>query len=138
MKRIKYYKMKKLFSLRKEFDKSFNLESADSPQATPKNLPDLLNFHLLQEELDEYKKAVQERNTIEVFDALVDLQYVLLGAIRNHGLEDIFMSGFIEVHESNMSKLDSNGKPIYIYNEIGKVMKGENYFKPELKKFLGL
>ena len=91
-----------------------------------------LRFDLLKEELDELKVALDEKNLVEVADALTDILYVAYGAGHAFGID--LDKCFAEVQRSNMSKLDTNGKPIY--NESGKVMKGPNYLKPNLKQFL--
>ena len=92
----------------------------------------LLRIKLIEEELSEFKKAINEKNLIEVADALTDILYVTYGAGHAFGID--LDKCFDEVQKSNMSKLDDTGKPIY--NELGKVMKGPNYFKPNLSKFL--
>tara|TARA_Y100001970_G_scaffold272416_1_gene369113 strand:+ start:4142 stop:4513 length:372 start_codon:yes stop_codon:yes gene_type:complete len=92
----------------------------------------LLRIKLIEEELQEFKKAIQENNLIEVADALTDILYVTYGAGHAFGID--LDKCFDEVQKSNMSKLDDAGKPIY--NDLGKVMKGPNYFKPNLSKFL--
>ena len=91
-----------------------------------------LRYDLIKEELDELEKALTEENLEEVADALTDILYVTYGAGHSFGID--LDACFNEVQRSNMSKLDSNGKPIY--NESGKVMKGPNYFQPNLKQFL--
>ena len=92
----------------------------------------LLRIKLIEEELGEFKKAINEKNLIEVADALTDILYVTYGAGHAFGID--LDKCFNEVQKSNMSKLDDKGKPIY--NDLGKVMKGPNYFKPNLSKFL--
>ena len=92
----------------------------------------LLRIRLIEEELSEFKKAINEKNLIEVADALTDILYVTYGAGHAFGID--LDKCFDEVQKSNMSKLDDTGKPIY--NELGKVMKGPNYFKPNLSKLL--
>ena len=92
----------------------------------------LLRIKLIEEELSEFKKAVNENNIVEVADALTDILYVTYGAGHAFGID--LDKCFNEVQKSNMSKLDDKGKPIY--NDLGKVMKGPNYFKPNLSKFL--
>ena len=91
-----------------------------------------LRVSLIKEELDELIDAMNKKDLVEVADALTDILYVTYGAGHAFGinLDDCFE----EVQNSNMSKLDENGKPIY--NEHGKVMKGPNYFKPDLSKFI--
>ena len=91
-----------------------------------------LRISLIEEELDELKQAMKEKNLKEVADALTDILYVTYGAGHAFGID--LDKCFDEVQNSNMSKLDENGKPIY--NEAGKVMKGPNYFKPDLSKYL--
>ena len=91
-----------------------------------------LRSDLIQEELEELKIAIKEKNLIELADALTDILYVTYGAGHAFGID--LDKCFDEVQKSNMSKIGSDGKPIY--NEAGKVMKGPNYFKPNLSKFL--
>ena len=91
-----------------------------------------LRVSLIEEELEELKQAIREKNLLEVADALTDLLYVTYGAGHAFGIN--LDKCFEEVQNSNMSKLDENGKPIY--NESGKVMKGPKYFKPDLSKFV--
>ena len=91
-----------------------------------------LRYDLIKEELDELDEAIKNKDIKEVADALTDILYVTYGAGHAFGVN--LDKCFQEVQNSNMSKLDSNGKPIY--NEKGKVMKGPNYFKPNLSKFL--
>ena len=91
-----------------------------------------LRLNLIQEELDELNKAINEKDILEVADALTDILYVTYGAGHAFGID--LDKCFNEVQKSNMSKLGKDGKPIY--NEHGKVMKGPDYFKPDLSKFL--
>mgnify|MGYP002033445515 CR=1 FL=1 len=91
-----------------------------------------LRFKLIEEELFELKEAIKEKDIIEVADALTDILYVTYGAGHAFGID--LNKCFDEVQNSNMSKLGLDGKPIY--NEDGKVMKGPNYYKPNLKKYL--
>ena len=91
-----------------------------------------LRYELIKEELDELKEAIDSKDIKEVADALTDILYVTYGAGHAFGIN--LDKCFEEVQNSNMSKLDLNGKPIY--NEKGKVMKGPNYFKPDLSKFV--
>lgn len=94
-----------------------------------------LRINLLAEELDELKEALANNDTLETLDALIDLQYVLDGAFISFGLHHVKDAAFEEVHRSNMSKLGEDGKPIR-RPEDGKVMKGPNYFKPDLAQFI--
>ena len=91
-----------------------------------------LRLSLIQEELDELTKAIKENDILEVADALTDILYVTYGAGHSFGIN--LDKCFDEVQKSNMSKLGKDGKPIY--NENGKVMKGPDYFKPDISKFL--
>ena len=91
-----------------------------------------LRISLINEELDELKNAIRNNDILEVADALTDILYVTYGAGHSFGIN--LDKCFDEVQKSNMSKLGRDGKPIY--HESGKVMKGPNYFKPNLKKFL--
>ena len=92
-----------------------------------------LRLELIQEELDELAQAVDDRDMIEIADALTDLLYVVYGAGHAFGID--LDECFQEVHSSNMSKLGPNGKPIH--REDGKVMKGPGYFEPDLEGILG-
>ena len=91
-----------------------------------------LRLDLIEEELGELKEAMQNNDLLEVADALTDILYVTYGAGHAFGIN--LDKCFEEVQNSNMSKLDVAGKPIY--NDVGKVMKGPNYFKPDLSKFI--
>ena len=91
-----------------------------------------LRIDLIKEELEELTEAIQDENLLEVADALTDILYVTYGAGHAFGID--LDKCFEEVQNSNMSKLGEDGKPIY--NEAGKVMKGPNYFKPDLSKYL--
>ena len=91
-----------------------------------------LRINLIDEELEEFKQAIKSNDLKEAVDALTDILYVTYGAGHAFGVN--LDECFDEVQKSNMSKLDGDGKPIY--NEGGKVMKGPNYFKPDLSKFI--
>ena len=91
-----------------------------------------LRYDLIKEELDELKEAIEDKNIKEIADALTDILYVTYGAGHAFGID--LDKCFDEVQKSNMSKLDEDGKPIF--NDKGKVMKGPNYFKPDLSKFI--
>lgn len=116
-----------------EFHEAFGLEVKDKPDNPDRDLI-LLRMRLLAEELRELRTALARGNTVEVLDALTDLQYVLLGAVLSFGLKDVFHESFDIVHESNMSKLDENGKPIH--REDGKVLKGPNFVEPNLEELI--
>ena len=113
------------------FMKTFGQEVKDKPSFSTDKINEL-RLSLIQEELNELKEAMNKKDLTEVADALTDLLYVTYGAGHAFGID--LDKCFDEVQNSNMSKLDENGKPIY--NEAGKVMKGPNYFKPDLSKFV--
>jgi predicted HAD superfamily Cof-like phosphohydrolase len=93
-----------------------------------------LRYELLSEETEEYIDAVRESNLVEIADALGDQLYIIYGTILKHGLQNKIEAVFKEIHRSNMSKLGADGKPIY--REDGKILKGPEYFKPNIKKIL--
>ena len=93
-----------------------------------------LRYNLLKEENEEYLEAAKRGDMVEIADALGDQLYILCGTILKHGLQHKIEEVFDEIHRSNMSKLDENGKPIY--REDGKVMKSDRYFRPDIKKIL--
>ena len=113
------------------FMKTFEQEVKTKAELSNDKINDL-RISLINEELEELKKAIKDNDILEVADALTDILYVAYGAGHAFGIN--LDECFNEVQESNMSKLGSDGKPIY--NESGKVMKGPNYFKPDLSKFL--
>ena len=114
-----------------EFMKTFGQEIKNKPSFSTEKI-NQLRVSLIQEELDELKEAMAKNDLLEVADALTDLLYVTYGAGHAFGID--LDKCFNEVQNSNMSKLGEDGKPIY--NEFGKVMKGPNYFKPDLSKFV--
>ena len=113
------------------FMKTFGQEVKNKPSFSTEKI-NQLRISLIQEELDELKEAMTNNDLLEVADALTDLLYVTYGAGHAFGID--LDKCFDEVQNSNMSKLGEDGKPIY--NESGKVMKGPNYFKPDLSKFV--
>ena len=113
------------------FMNTFGQEVKKNPSLSTAKI-NSLRYNLIKEELDELKIAIDKKDIIEVADALTDILYVTYGAGHAFGIN--LDNCFNEVQNSNMSKLDDNGKPIY--NEFGKVMKGPNYFKPNLKKII--
>ena len=113
------------------FMKTFGQEVTSKPSFSSEKI-NQLRISLIQEELDELKEAMDNKDLLEVADALTDLLYVTYGAGHAFGID--LNKCFNEVQNSNMSKLDKDGKPIY--NDKGKVMKGPNYFKPDLRKFI--
>ena len=115
----------------KKFMQTFHQEVKDKTEF-PNEMIIKLRYDLINEELEELKQAIKDKDIKEIADALTDILYVTYGAGHAFGID--LDKCFNEVQKSNMSKLGSNGKPIY--NESGKVMKGPNYFKPDLNKFL--
>ncbi len=113
------------------FMKTFGQEVKNKPSFSTDKI-NKLRIDLIKEELDELTDAMKNKDLLEVADALTDILYVTYGAGHAFGIN--LDKCFQEVQNSNMSKLDVNGKPIY--NDSGKVMKGPNYFKPDLSKFI--
>ncbi|MDC0151189.1 nucleoside triphosphate pyrophosphohydrolase family protein [Candidatus Pelagibacter sp.] len=113
------------------FMKTFGQEVKDKPSLSTDKI-NKLRIDLIREELEELTDAMKNEDLLEVADALTDILYVTYGAGHAFGID--LDKCFDEVQNSNMSKLDRNGKPIY--NDSGKVMKGPNYFKPDLSKFV--
>ena len=119
------------FTSVKKFMETFGQEVKSKP-AFPSEKISKLRYDLIKEELDEFQEALNEKNLKEIADSLTDILYVTYGAGHAFGIN--LDKCFDEVQRSNMSKLGADGKPIY--NEHGKVMKGPNYFEPNLKKFI--
>ena len=113
------------------FMKTFGQDVKNKPSFSTDKI-NKLRIDLIKEELEELKEAMNNKDLIEVADALTDILYVTYGAGHAFGID--LDKCFDEVQNSNMSKLGKNGEPIY--NESGKVMKGPNYFKPDLSKFV--
>ena len=113
------------------FMKTFGQEVKDKPAFSTDKI-NKLRIDLIKEELEELTEAIKNNDLLEVADALTDILYVTYGAGHAFGID--LDKCFDEVQNSNMSKLSENGEPIY--NESGKVMKGPNYFKPDLTKFV--
>ena len=113
------------------FMKTFGQEVKTKPSFSSDKI-NKLRIDLIKEELDELQEAMKNNDLLEVADALTDILYVTYGAGHAFGIN--LDKCFEEVQNSNMSKLGANGEPIY--NESGKVMKGPNYFKPDLSKFV--
>ena len=117
-----------------KFHDAFGIESADSPSVNIPAQTILLRYNLMKEENEEYLEAAQKNDLIEVADALGDMLYILCGTILSHGMQHKITEVFEEIQRSNMSKLGPDGKPIY--REDGKVLKGPNYFKPDIAAIL--
>ena len=115
----------------KTFMQTFGQEVKLKPSFSTEKINNL-RYNLIKEELEELKNAIDNKDLLEVADALTDILYVTYGAGHAFGIN--LDECFEEVQSSNMSKLDDDGKPIY--NDSGKVMKGPNYYKPDLSKFV--
>ena len=126
--------MKKYTNAVHEFHTAFGLGINDTPTANIGADRNLLRFNLMKEENEEYFEAAQNGDLVEVADALGDMLYILAGTILEHGMQHKIVEVFDEIQRSNMSKLGEDGKPIY--REDGKVLKGPNYFKPNIAEIL--
>lgn len=126
--------MKRKINAVKEFHNSFGLGVSEYMVANLGEAKNKLRFNLMDEENNEYLEAAQSNNLIEVADALGDMLYILCGTILEHGMQHKIEEVFNEIQRSNMSKLGLDGKPIY--REDGKVLKGPNYFKPNIEAIL--
>ena len=118
----------------KAFHKAFKIGYRETPQADLGIEKNMLRYKLMREENEEYLEAANNDDLVEVADALGDMLYILCGTIIEHGLQYKIEEVFNEIQRSNMSKLGANGEPIY--REDGKVLKGPNYFKPDILKIL--
>lgn len=128
--------MKNQLDAVKAFHEAFGLGVHQEPKAHLGQDKYLLRYKLMREENEEYLEAAQEGDMEEVADALGDMLYILCGTILEHGLQHKIEEVFEEIQRSNMSKLGADGRPIY--REDGKVLKGPNYFKPDIKSILAL
>lgn len=117
-----------------EFHNAFRLNIEYKPKSDISTEITELRYNLMKEENEEYLQAVKSNDLIEIGDALGDMLYILCGTIISHGFQNKIEAIFDEIQRSNMSKLGSDGKPIY--REDGKVLKGPNYFKPDIEKVL--
>ena len=117
-----------------EFHTAFKLGIKKNPTADIGEERNLLRYKLMREENEEYLEAANNNDLVEVADALGDMLYILCGTIIEHGMQDKIDEVFNEIQRSNMSKLGEDGKPIY--REDGKVLKGPNYFKPNIETIL--
>lgn len=126
--------MQKQLKAVKIFHETYGLGVSEEMNADLGTLKNELRFNLMKEENEEYLEAVQNKDIVEIADALGDMLYILCGTILEHGLQHKIEEIFDEIQRSNMSKLGEDGKPIY--REDGKVMKGPNYFKPNFEEIL--
>ena len=118
----------------KEFHKAFKLDYLNEPKGDIGSDKNLLRFNLMKEENEEYLEAANNNDIVEVADALGDMLYILCGTIIEHGMQHKIDEIFNEIQNSNMSKLGKDGNPIY--RKDGKVLKGPNYFKPNIRQIL--
>jgi len=118
----------------KEFHHVFEIGSREEPAGAIPEGEYLLRHRLMKEENDEYLEACKKNDLVEIADALGDKMYILFGTILKHGLQHKIVEVFDEIHRSNMSKLDEQGRPIF--REDGKIMKSNLYFKPGIKNIL--
>ena len=116
------------------FHEAFGIKNETAPVSNVDEKTYLLRYELMREENEEYLEAVKNGDLVEIADALGDMMYILCGTILSHGLHDVIEDVFEEIQRSNMSKLDENGEAIY--REDGKVLKGKNYFRPNIKSVL--
>ncbi|MBT8324628.1 MAG: nucleoside triphosphate pyrophosphohydrolase family protein [Winogradskyella sp.] len=118
----------------KDFHTAFKIGHRESPKANLGIEKNMLRYKLMREENEEYLEAANDDDLVEVADALGDMLYILCGTIIEHGLQYKIEEVFEEIQRSNMSKLGEDGEPIY--REDGKVLKGPNYFKPNIEAIL--
>ena len=126
--------MQKQINAVKQFHEAFLINYSASPTAVIGDNKIQLRFDLMKEENEEYLEAATNQDLVEIADALGDMLYILCGTIIEHGLQHKIEEVFDEIQKSNMSKLDENGKPIF--REDGKVLKGNNYFRPNIASIL--
>jgi predicted HAD superfamily Cof-like phosphohydrolase len=126
--------MKKKIEAVKAFHTAFKIGHRETPKASLGIDKNRLRYQLMREENEEYLEAVNNDDLVEVADALGDMLYILCGTIIEHGLHYKIEEVFDEIQRSNMSKLGENGEPIY--RDDGKVLKGPNYFKPQIEDIL--
>ena len=130
----KIEQMKKQLNHVEKFHDTFGIPNEYTPKATISNDLIDLRFKLMAEENEEYLEAAKNGDLVEVADALGDMMYILCGTILSHGMQHKIEEVFEEIQRSNMSKLGEDSKPIY--REDGKVLKGPNYFKPNIAKII--
>jgi predicted HAD superfamily Cof-like phosphohydrolase len=126
--------LKETIAAVEEFHKAFKIENNYTPTVDLSKDDILLRYKLMREENEEYLEAAENGDLVEVADALGDMLYILCGTILKHGMQDKIAEVFQEIQRSNMSKLDKDGNPIY--REDGKVLKSDQYFKPDIKTIL--
>ena len=126
--------MKHIIKHVENFHDSFGILNNYQPTTALSEDEITLRYNLMKEENEEYLEAAKNNDIVEIADALGDQLYILCGTILKHGLQHKIEEVFEEIQRSNMSKLDGNGKPIF--REDGKILKSDNYFKPNIKSVL--
>lgn len=117
----------------KEWCEATGIEIPTGPQTLSQERG-ILRYNLMAEENSEYLEAIVKQDPVEIADALGDMLYILLGTMLEHGMQDYIVRVFSEIHRSNMSKMGKDGKPIL--REDGKILKGPNYFRPNITKII--
>lgn len=117
-----------------KFHDAFGIKNNEAPTVASEKTEFQLRFDLMKEENEEYLEAAKNGDLVEVADALGDMMYILFGTIMKHGMQHKIVEVFEEIQKSNMSKLGADGKPIY--REDGKVLKGPDYFRPDIASIL--
>lgn len=130
----KNYDMKKKLEAVKAFHTAFKIGHREAPKADLGMEKNMLRYKLMREENEEYLEAANDNDLVELGDALGDMLYILCGTIIEHGFQHKIEEIFDEIQKSNMSKLGADGEPIY--RDDGKVLKGPNYFQPNIEKIL--
>jgi predicted HAD superfamily Cof-like phosphohydrolase len=125
--------MESQFNKVKEWCGATDIAVAEKPTTIPEDRY-RLRFNLMAEENVEYLEACASGDTVEIADAIGDMLYILLGTALEHGMQDYLKRIFTEIHNSNMSKMGKDGKPIR--REDGKILKGPNYFRPNIKQII--
>jgi predicted HAD superfamily Cof-like phosphohydrolase len=125
--------MESQFNKVKEWCGATDIAVAEKPATIPEDRY-RLRFNLMAEENVEYLEACASGDTVEIADAIGDMLYILLGTALEHGMQDHLKRIFTEIHNSNMSKMGKDGKPIR--REDGKILKGPNYFRPNIKQII--
>ena len=126
--------MKNKIDAVKDFHKAFKIGYLEEPKADLGQEKNMLRYKLMREENEEYLDAANDNDLVEVADALGDMLYILCGTIIEHGMQHKIEEVFNEIQRSNMSKLGEDGRPIY--REDGKVLKGPDYWPPDLESVL--
>jgi predicted HAD superfamily Cof-like phosphohydrolase len=124
--------LKEVIQQVKVFHEAFGIENNTQPSLLDESGA-VLRYNLMKEENEEYLEAAKKGDIVEIADALGDQLYILFGTLLRHGLQDKIEAVFLEIQRSNMSKLDANGNPIF--REDGKVLKSDQYFRPNIQQF---